>query len=68
VKDDGFGSPEEAALAEWGQYPNAMASVVSVDYIDEWTAVVVVDTEPSHPMTATVLRNSSGRWEFGSES
>ena len=46
----GYPTPEEAALAEWSEMPQAEASVVSVKYQDSQHAVVVTDTNPSHPM------------------
>jgi hypothetical protein len=44
-------TPEEAAMAEWDAYPTAEAFIVSVEYLTDDQAVVVIDTEPSHPMS-----------------
>lgn len=55
-----FGTPEEAALAEWETYPSAQAYVVRVDYTDERNAVVATDTVASHPMWNYCERTSAG--------
>jgi hypothetical protein len=63
VPDDGFATPEEAAMAEWASYPTVDARVVTVEYIDDDHAVVVTDTMPSHPMWNYCERTASG-WTF----
>ena len=55
-----YATPQEAALG--GFSPGAEARVLSVEMIDEWRAVVAVDTVPSHPIRCAVHRNRSGRW------
>ena len=56
----GYASPEEAALS--GFSPGARARVVAVEMIDEWHAVVTVDTEPSHPIQSECHRDQAGLW------
>jgi hypothetical protein len=63
VPEDGFATPEEAALAEWDPYPQAEARVVSVKYLDAQHAVVVTDTTPSHPIWSYCER-AAGSWVF----
>jgi hypothetical protein len=56
-----YATLEEAALS--GYSPAAKAFVVSVEMVDEWTARVIVDSVPSHPMTCTCGRDpEDGRW------
>lgn len=50
-------SPEEAALGGWP--PEARARVVKV-IADEYEAIVIVDTEPSHPMQVHCCRTPTG--------
>jgi hypothetical protein len=64
--EDGYGTPEQAAMS--GYTPGARARVISVRMIDEWTAEVVVDTEPSHPITSICIRDLDGRWDESSAS
>ncbi len=54
-------TPEEAALS--GFSPGAQARVVSVTMIDEWHAVVIVDTVPSHPIESDCHLGTDGLWE-----
>jgi hypothetical protein len=53
-------SPEEAALG--GYSVGAKPRVLSVRMIDEKTAEVIVDTEPSHPMMSRCCRSADGQW------
>ena len=63
----GHSTPEEAALS--GYSPSAQAHVVSVTWINEWHAVVVVDMVPSHPMESDCHRGRDGLWtEFSASS
>ncbi|MCA1683012.1 MAG: hypothetical protein LC685_03325 [Actinobacteria bacterium] len=59
----GYPTPEEAALAEWDDYPGAAARIISVTYSGENEAVVVTDTVPSHPMWNYCVRTAEG-WVF----
>lgn len=56
----GYPTPEDAALAEWEDDPEAAARVISVDYRDDSNAVVVTDTVPSHPIWNYCLRTPNG--------
>ena len=60
VMEDGYPTPEEAALA--GFSPAAGAQVVSIDMVNDREARVIVDTVPSHPITSDVRRDLRGRW------
>ena len=60
MSDDGYDSPEAAALAEWDEYPNVQVRVVAVRFIDAKNAVVITDTEPSHPMNNYTRLTHSG--------
>ena len=60
---DAFATPEEAALAEWADHPQAKAQVVSVEYLDADNAVVVTTTDPDYPMWNYVSRTPHG-WTF----
>jgi len=62
--DDGYATPEEAALSGWS--PSAKARVVMVRAGEE-EAFVYVDTVPSHPMRVVCERRSDGRWEWVSD-
>jgi hypothetical protein len=53
-------------MAEWDRYPEAEATVVRVEYLDEDHAVVVTDTVPSHPMWNHCERTDRG-WVFTSD-
>lgn len=55
-----FPTPQDAALAEWTDMPQAQARILSVRYLDEDHAVVITDTEPSHPMWNYCERTSDG--------
>jgi hypothetical protein len=59
-QEDGYASPEEAALG--GFTRGAEAHVVSVEWINDRNARVVVDTVPSHPITSDVHQDLRGRW------
>lgn len=61
--EPGYPTPEDAALAEWVDYPGVVASIVSVEYVDANNAVVITDTVPSHPMWNYCVRTPSG-WVF----
>jgi hypothetical protein len=63
VPEDGFATPEEAAVAEWNPHPAAEARVVSVEYVEGEHAVVVTDTTPSHPMR-NYCERAAGGWVF----
>jgi hypothetical protein len=64
VQDEaGYPTPGDAALADWDDYPEAAARVVSVRYSGEDAAVVVTDTVPSHPMWNYCVRRAQG-WVF----
>ena len=54
---DGYASPEEAALSGWISTSAAYAHVVSVTMHGDRSADVIIDTEPSHPMSARVDRS-----------
>lgn len=56
-------SPEAAALAPYP--PSALARVLSVEYNDDGSALVVVDTVPSYPQRAIVFRDQQDLWAFG---
>jgi hypothetical protein len=58
-----FPTPQDAALAEWSDLPQARPRVVSVQFEDDDHAVVVTDTDPSHPMWNYCERTSDG-WVF----
>jgi hypothetical protein len=64
--DRAFETPEEATLAEWVDYPQAEVRIISVEYTDEDHAVVVTDTNPSHPMWNYCERTDRG-WIFTSD-
>ena len=55
----GFATPEEAALDSWRSCPSAQARVVRVTVSDP-TALVVIDTAPSHPDHVQCLRITDG--------
>ena len=59
-EDDGYPTPEGAALAEWNAYPEAQARVISVEYTDADHAIVVIDTDPSHPECNNCERTECG--------
>ncbi len=61
--DAGYPSSEDAALAEWEDYPKAAARIITVEYRDENNAVVVTDTVPSHRMWNYCVRTPNG-WVF----
>ena len=65
--EEGFATPEEAALAEWASMPQAEAHVVKVEYTDPDHAVVVTDTTPSHPMF-NYCERTGGRWVYHGDS
>jgi hypothetical protein len=65
--DEGYATPEEAALSGWESTPAANAYVVSVTLHGD-SAEVIVDTEPSHPMSTRVDRSpSDGLWRLVSD-
>ena len=53
-------TPEEAALR--GYTAGAKPRVLSVRMIDDTTAEVIVDTEPSHRMMSICSRSEDGQW------
>lgn len=55
----GFSAPEEAALDSRRSCPSAQATVVRVTVSDQ-TALVVIDTVPSHPDHVRCLRITDG--------
>lgn len=59
----GYRTPEEAALAQWDKYPRADVRVIEVRYEGDHDAVVVTDTDPSHPMFNRCKRTDDG-WVF----
>ena len=61
----GFATPEEAALDSWRSCPSAQARVVRVTIADR-TALVVIDTVPSHPDHVQCLRITDGWVVVGS--
>jgi hypothetical protein len=63
VTAESYPTPEEAVLAEWRELPHAKVRVLSVEYSNENEAVVVTDTEPSHPMRNYCFRSPDG-WVF----
>lgn len=58
-RDGFFSSPEQAAVAS---FPAAQARPISVELSGD-EAVVVVDTEPSHPVSLRCGRRERG-WEY----
>jgi len=64
--EPGFVRPEDAALA--GYSAGARARVVRVRLVDPTNARVVIDTEPSHPVTVYCRRfgNLWYDWGYGS--
>jgi hypothetical protein len=58
-----YPTPEEAALAEWDDYPQAEARVLDVTYVGKNEADVITDTVPSHPMRNRCSRTPEG-WIF----
>ena len=66
--DDGYPTPEDAALSGWTSTPGANAHVVSVRMHGDRSAEVIVDTEPSHPMSTRVDRSDhDGLWRLVSD-
>ena len=62
-EQDGFQSPEEAALAGWASTPSAHARVMSVEVVNDRAQVVVAaDGDPyaNHDYVYCVRRD--GRW------
>jgi hypothetical protein len=59
----GYPTPEEAALAEWREIPQAKPRVLSVEYQDNHHAVVITDTKPSHPMWNYCVLTAEG-WVY----
>ena len=59
--EPGFQSPEEAALAGWGQ--GAKARVLKTEIIGPSRVDVIVDTEPSHPMRVH-CQLEDGLWRY----
>jgi hypothetical protein len=60
VKNErGYETPEECALAGWT--PEWHARVIETEYASPALAYVLVDTEPSHPMSVTCERRG-GEW------
>jgi hypothetical protein len=67
-EDDGYTTPEEAALSGWTSTPTANAHVVSIKMHGELSAEVIIDTEPSHPMSTRVDRSEQdGLWRLVSD-
>ncbi len=62
--DDGYATPEEAALSGWS--PAAKPRVVMFR-AGEDEAFVYIDTVPSHPMRVVCKRRSDGQWEWVSD-
>jgi hypothetical protein len=65
--EDGFESPELAALSGWASTPAARAYVVSVTMHRDDSAEVIVDMEPSLPMSTRVDRSEDGLWHLVSD-
>jgi hypothetical protein len=63
-----FPSPEAAALHGWRTCPIARARVVSSTIFVDQTALVVIDTEPSHPDHVECIRVADGWVEVASGS
>jgi len=62
----GYPTPEEAALSSFE--PVSKPCVVSVDPAQDADHIVVlVDTEPSHPMSCFCQRRADGNWVFVGE-
>jgi len=61
VDDDGFDTPQEAALAEWASLPAAQARVESCEVVGD-EAWVVIDTNPRHRDKNYCLRSTTGKW------
>jgi hypothetical protein len=53
-RDDGAASPEAAAMT--GYTPEAQTHVLAVAYVDDDSALVAIDTVPSHPMQVSCAR------------
>ncbi|MCA1696404.1 MAG: hypothetical protein LC749_17735 [Actinobacteria bacterium] len=64
VEDEGYRTPEEAALSGWPSAARARVLRVSVR---KDRATVLVDTVPSHPMRILCERRSDGLWEWVSD-
>jgi hypothetical protein len=62
-----FATPGEAALAGWRDCPTAHARVVT-STVGSKTAMVVVDTVPSHFGHVQCVRAIGGWFEIGSDS
>jgi hypothetical protein len=60
VSTAGFETPEAAALAEWDAYPSANVRVVETRYKNKSNAIVITDTDPTHPMKNYVERTDAG--------
>jgi len=58
--DEGYGTPGEAALADWDWDPTATAKVLAVK-VDRDTAVVLIEIEPYHRMQVS-CEQRDGRW------
>lgn len=70
MEDDdepGFNTPELAALSGWTDTPAARAHIVSVTMHGEDSAEVIIDTDPSHPMSTRVDREADGLWRLVSD-
>jgi hypothetical protein len=61
--DYGRDTAEAAALAQWiAEVPEARARVVRVEYFDDETAMVYLDTDPSHLLDVYCVRDANGKW------
>jgi hypothetical protein len=67
VTDDrGYETPEACALAGWT--PEWQARVIETEFASPDRAYVLVDTEPSHPMSVTCERRDGEWYEAGETS
>jgi hypothetical protein len=65
--DDGYATPAQAALSGWDSTPGSNAYEASVTMHGD-SAEVIVDAEPSHPMSTRVDRSpSDGLWRLVSD-
>jgi len=63
-EDDGYSTPEEAALSRWEPAANARVREVRMQ---RYRATVLVDTDLSDSLTVRCARRTDGRWEWTHE-
>ena len=62
MDDNGFPSPEDAALSTWGDTPAANARVIGINVRDD-RAEVVIETDPEHRDWVYCVRRGAHRFE-----